>query len=466
VTLTEPATLRAGVYARISSDDRRDELGVKRQEHNCRLLAEAKGWEITDVYADNDRSASKEITKRPEYDRLVGDVAARRIDVVLVQNQERLVRKPDELEQLMRSLRRAGHGSFWTVTAGEVRIDNTNGRTMARVKGVFDIGYAEFISEKVREKKDELAEKGLPAGGGTRPFGYDVDKVTVRAAEAKLIREAASRILAGATLNAVVKDWNQRDVTTVTGAVWTPNVLRLILSSPRVAGLRSHRGEVVGQAAWPAILKRDQWDALVRLFAERTGRPTDSTNRRLLTGLLVCGRCGQPMWAGMNNGKPTYACVRREGRPGCFLSIDGGQLEDLIVAAVLRRFDDAHIPVGEAEGNHGDYVAQLQTERDELAAMKARGELTMDEWKTLRAGVLERLDRARATLQADMATAERAERIGRYRKPGALRKAWPRVTMPERREILRAVIDTITVTPARRGRNRFDPDRIEVRWRA
>jgi DNA invertase Pin-like site-specific DNA recombinase len=427
-------------------------------------LAEAKGWQLADLYVDNDRSASKEITKRPEYDRLVNDVANRRVDVILVQNQERLVRKPDELEQLMRALRRAGHDGFWTVTAGEVRIDSTNGRTMAGVKGVFDIAYAEFISEKVKEKKTELAERGLPAGGGSRPFGYEPDKMTVRQDEAELIRQAAGRVLAGESLASIVRDWNQRGISTVTGTLWTANVLRLILAAPRIVGLRVHRGEVVGDAAWPRILKRDGWEALGRIFRGRTGRPSDITSRKLLTGLMTCGRCGQPLWAAMNNGRPTYGCVRREGRPGCFLSIEAARVEGLVVEAVLSLFDAARIPVDAPDGSTIEDVAAIEAERDELAAMKGRGELTMAEWKMMRTGLIERLERAKAALAADSEQASVAASLGRFHKPGSLRRAWPDLPLSDRRTVLAAVVDTVLVAPAVKGR-RFDADRVSIRWR-
>lgn len=461
------APTRCGIYCRISSDDQRDALGVKRQERNARLLAEAKGWNVVEVFVDNDRSASKENAKRPEFDRLMAAVADGRIDVVLVQNQERLVRKPDELEVVMRALRKAGHTGVWTVAAGEVRIDSTNGRTMARVKGVFDIAYSEFISEKVREKKAELAERGLPAGGGDRPFGYESDRVTIREDEANLVREAACRLLAGESLSAVARDWNDRGVPTVRGGQWTPNVLRGMLVAPRITGLRAHKGEVVGEAVWPAILDRETWEKIVRLFADRQGRPRDVTNRKLLTGLLTCGRCGQPLWAGQNNGKATYACVRHESRPGCFLSIEASQLEALVVEATLQRLDDAKLPVTDADAGRtfASEVERLEAERDELASMKARGELTMSEWKTLRRGVTERLDEARSHLDAVHRDDERAEIVGRYMKPGALRRAWPKLAMADRRKALRAIIETITVSPAIRGRNRFDPERVDVTWR-
>ena len=56
------------------------------------------------------------------------------------------------------------------------------------------------------------APTGAPHGGGTRPFGFEDDRVTIRESEAVLIREAATRVLTGETLYAIRKDWIERGV--------------------------------------------------------------------------------------------------------------------------------------------------------------------------------------------------------------------------------------------------------------
>ena len=49
--------MRAGVYARISSDREADGLGVARQIADCERLAERKGWPVAGLYVDDDVSA-------------------------------------------------------------------------------------------------------------------------------------------------------------------------------------------------------------------------------------------------------------------------------------------------------------------------------------------------------------------------------------------------------------------------
>ena len=68
--------LRAGIYARISSDREGEGLGVARQLEDCRRLAEARGWTVVERYVDQDVSAYTG-KLRPEYGRLWGDIESR-----------------------------------------------------------------------------------------------------------------------------------------------------------------------------------------------------------------------------------------------------------------------------------------------------------------------------------------------------------------------------------------------------
>ncbi len=49
--------VRAGVYTRISSDPEGQRAGVERQRIDCEALCASRGWEITEYWEDNDRSA-------------------------------------------------------------------------------------------------------------------------------------------------------------------------------------------------------------------------------------------------------------------------------------------------------------------------------------------------------------------------------------------------------------------------
>src|SRR4051812_20565846 len=90
--------LRAALYLRQSLDKEGLELAIERQETECRRLADARGYTVTEVIKDNNRSASE--GDRPGYQRLLDLIHSHGIDVVIVLRLDRLLRQPIELEWL------------------------------------------------------------------------------------------------------------------------------------------------------------------------------------------------------------------------------------------------------------------------------------------------------------------------------------------------------------------------------
>lgn len=93
-------SVRAAIYARISSDDG-TALGVARQVDDCRREVERHGWEVAEVYTDNDVSASRSKVVRPAYQRMLEDVRAGHLGAITVWDVDRLTRTPRELEDII-----------------------------------------------------------------------------------------------------------------------------------------------------------------------------------------------------------------------------------------------------------------------------------------------------------------------------------------------------------------------------
>ena len=95
-------TIRAGLYARISLDWEGKGLGVERQLQDCRAIAKRLGWTVIDEYVDNSIGASKYSKTgrhRAEYNRLLGDIEAGRLDAVVIWMEDRLQRQVIELAE-------------------------------------------------------------------------------------------------------------------------------------------------------------------------------------------------------------------------------------------------------------------------------------------------------------------------------------------------------------------------------
>jgi len=87
--------MRAGVYLRQSRDQNGTGLAVARQREDCLKLCRERGWEPTE-YVDNDVSAYSG-KRRPSYERMLIDIAAGKLDAVVVWDLDRLHRRPLEL---------------------------------------------------------------------------------------------------------------------------------------------------------------------------------------------------------------------------------------------------------------------------------------------------------------------------------------------------------------------------------
>ena len=253
---------RAAIYARISDDRDDTGLGVARQESDCRARVETEGWDLVGTYIDNDISAFSG-RPRPRWEALVADVRSGQVDRIVCWAADRLTRSLRELEDLVELLNETGVRII-ALKDGEYDLSTSGGRMIARILGSVARQESERKSERQRRKAEEIALTGRPGGGGTRAFGYEDDAVTINPTEATAIRDAAVRILAGETLNSILKDWHARGIESVMGGSMSATSFRRMMISPRIAGLRAFRGQIIGDAAWPAILDRDTWEKLRR----------------------------------------------------------------------------------------------------------------------------------------------------------------------------------------------------------
>ncbi len=177
---TTPA--RAAIYARISSDSDGTRAGVDRQLADCHTLAESSGWTVADEYVDNDISAYSG-KRRPEYQRMLADLADGLVDAVIVYNIDRLTRRPAELEHFYEAVTAAKVTQVRFVT-GDTDISTVDGLMMARILGAFAAKESANIGRRVSRKMEQVAAEGRPHGGRNRPFGYADDKITVLPDEA------------------------------------------------------------------------------------------------------------------------------------------------------------------------------------------------------------------------------------------------------------------------------------------
>ena len=463
------SVVRTGIYARISSDREGDQLGVTRQIEDCRRFAERCGYVVEEVYVDDDISAWSG-KPRPEFQRMLEDLRSRRIGAVLAWHLDRLTRHPRELEAFI-DLCDELRVELGCVT-GDVDLGSHIGRLTARMLGGLARYESDHKSERIRRKHEEIAAKGRVSGGGSRPYGYEADKVTIRAAEAAVVRECAKRLLAGEPVRSIARDLNDRGVRSASGGAWSPQSLRRMLASPRISGQRIHHGEIVAKAVWPALISEEDGAKIRSLLANPERRTNKTARRYLLGGLLVCSHCGERLVARpRSGGKRRYACAKGPGFSGCGKTyINADDVERFVTEAVLIRLDSAALQRVIERRQRGApdaqrWLAELeqaQAQQVELAAAYGNREISMDELRAARKPIEQRLTNARKQL----GKLSRSSVLDRYVGNGeALRSDWDSLDLSQQHAIVAAVVDSVVVGPARRGYNRFDESRLTPVWR-
>jgi DNA invertase Pin-like site-specific DNA recombinase len=464
--------MRAATYARLSDDG----LSIPDQQAQCRKYAEDRGWQVVGEFKDVSKSAYKQV-ERKGFDAMLAAAASGQIDVIVVRHHDRLTRNLRDLFRLTEVCDEQGV-AIHEYTGGEV--DEFRGD----INTVLAKRESKIKSQRIRDAVVRNVKAGKRTGGGPRPFGYDLETVeagplllvldengeqrqrqrhriiseTINEAEAELVREAASRVLSGDSLRGIAKDWNVRGLTTTLGKPWYPKALQTILKSARIAGWREHKGELITEATWPAIIDLDTHKQLVAVLADEQRRTQRGTARKhLLPGFLYCGKPGcesrmyhHPGASGARSRAKSYICIK-----SAHLRIDAATTDAIIIEAVLSRVESKDLEEAlSASDDTNERVRALVQERTRSTRRLtqtrkdwADGLIDRADWLAIK----KRIEVRSEQIQREIDTLKSGSALKNFGDLSQVRRAWESWGLDQRRALLNAVIDKITVAPHPKG---------------
>jgi site-specific DNA recombinase len=454
--------MRAATYARLSDDG----LSIPDQQKSARKYAEDRGWQVVAEFKDEHRSAFRKI-EREEFEALLRAASDGKIDVIIARHQDRLLRHPETYSRLLEVCVRRNIPIHLYGSGGFLDLSTSQGGFMGMMNTAIAWQESAIRSERVRAAVERNTRAGKRTGGGSRPFGYRIIRhdqgegarrrwrivgEEIEPAEAELIKEAATRVLRGESLRSIAFDFNDRGIKPVAGGRWAGSTLRRVLVSPRIAGLREHNGEVVGDATWPAIIDRATHDRLVGLLDDPSRRRENFGRPRVhpLVGLVYCASCG---------GKMTTAIAPRQGRGyGCRkdenpvcparVRIVAEPLEAYVEGYVIDQWRNPEaIKIAQSDDDRmerirkiTDEMRHLQEQKNEALRMKLRGEVDA---KTFR----------EVTAEIDAAHDQLAREHNRLASEAAMPElpdpslAWEDLSAEDRRALTELLVDKIVVAP-------------------
>jgi DNA invertase Pin-like site-specific DNA recombinase len=246
----------------------------------------AEGWLLVpDRYDDGGFSGGT--LERPALQRLMADIEARRVDVVVVYKIDRLSRSLMDFAKLVEVFDR-NNVTFVSVTQS-FNTTTSMGRLTLNILLSFAQFEREVIGERIRDKFAASRKKGMWMGGWA-PLGYDIKdrKLVVNADEAATVRALFQRFIRCGSMTKLVVALRSEGVMTKGGKPVDKGYIYRILNNRVYLGEAVHKG-----TAYPgehqAIIDRSLWDRVHDILREsprKRAMHTRAQTPALLKGLL------------------------------------------------------------------------------------------------------------------------------------------------------------------------------------
>lgn len=469
---------RAAIYGRASSDPKRRGRSIKDQFAVAELDCHEQGWNIVGYYEDRDRSASRRATKvREDYERLVADVEAGLIDVIVYAERSRANRNMDAFVKLRALCSRAGTRLSYGGRVYDMR--KPSDRKEATRDALQSEEEAETIIERAERTARLNASRGTPHG--RVPFGfvrkYDPDDGSLlgqfaHPEHASIVKDLFARAAARESLvsltefmGAHIPDITRRGV-------------RYMLMNKSYIAVRTHHGQDMDECSWKALVKVEVFDAVQAILSEPDRyKIRDGGVRHLLTGIVQCSVClstgaaKRGMRVARINGALRYMCT-----DGGHVLIREDVLDAFVEAAVFAWLaSDAAVATFRVtpDAREEDRVrarirnmqAQLATARERAGEFDEEGNpaLTIESLAATERQLLPQIAKDEEKLR--VLTAVQDPMLSRMvgASLSEISECWnDEFLLPQRRHVLRQVVNVTLNRASSRGVKWLDPDRVTL----
>lgn len=295
-------TVRCAIYTRKSSEEGLEQSfnSLDAQRESCLSYIQSQkheGWKALSTHYD-DGGFSGGTLVRPAMTKLLADISAGKVDLVVVYKVDRLTRSLSDFARIVEAFDAKGV-SFVSVTQA-FNTSTSMGRLTLNVLLSFAQFEREVTGERIRDKIAASKKKGMWMGGLV-PIGYDLKdrKLLVNENEAETVRRIFRLYLELRSVLALKAALDAEGILTKTrtgpqgrrtgGQPWFRGALYQLLQNPIYLGEIRHR-DLTYPGEHEAIVSREVWEEAQRLLADnaaRRGRAEGSLSPSLLVGCVV-----------------------------------------------------------------------------------------------------------------------------------------------------------------------------------
>ena len=317
---------RVAAYARVSSgkDAQLRSLSVQISYYN-EYIGNRGDWQLVKIYADEAMTGTRD--DRPQFQQLLTDCRAGKIDMVITKSVTRLARNTLTVLNKARELKTLGIDIYFEKE--NIHTMSSDGELMLTLLATFAQEESWSASENQKWRIRKKFEQGYPNTGNM--LGYYLENGVLRVIpdEAEIVRQIYADFLSGMGINAIAKKLRRMEVPTKRGSEWNKMTVRHILRNEKYAGdlllQKTYRLDHISKKqminhgelpmysvsnAHEAIIDRDTFEQVqqeLMLRSEKCHSHHVTSEAHLFTSMIRCGLCGRHLHRKLASSSKKYA---------------------------------------------------------------------------------------------------------------------------------------------------------------
>lgn len=368
--------LRVAAYCRVSTELEEQESSYEAQvEYYTRKIQETENWKLAGIYADDGKSATN-TKKRDDFKAMIKDAESGKIDMILTKSVSRFARNTVDSLLTIRKLKEKNVAVVFE-KEGVNTLDGT-GEILITILSSLAQEESRNISENTRWGVVRKFEKGKVIVNHNKFMGYTKNEngdLVIVPKEAEIVRLVFRLYLEGYSTGKIAKYLEEQKIKTATGLEkWHDTVVLKMLRNEKYMGdallQKTYtvdfmtKKKVMNKGIVPqyyveddheAIIPKDLFYRVQEELARRASVNKSAVTRKknmkskysseyALTGILLCGECGQEYrrvtWARNGKKKIVWRCSNRltNGTKYCkdSVTLEEGLLNRTVMEAIHR----------------------------------------------------------------------------------------------------------------------------------
>lgn len=446
--------LRCAIYIRVSTAEQRIEgWSLQAQEAGLRKTAEAKGWKVVGVYADEGKTARKRLKDRKQIHRLMDDVRAGLIDVIIFKELDRWFRNVSDFYKIQDVLDE--YGVEWhSQQQPSLEMRTKEGRLQTNV--LLSVGQNETDagSDRIKYTHKHLRSlKRWTSGARHLPKCYTLDDnqhVIIDTEHEPYCRMLVEELHKTSSFQTAMKRANEAYPGS---AMFYNNIVRMI-RNPMLYGEYKEVPDFVEKP----FMTKEEWD-LIQAKTTRSAR-YNPKQFYIFSGLIKCPECGCTMsgtasYKNIKNGTRRaykyYTCpyAKIQGRCSNKLNVREEHLEPQLLEYVKASVENMIVKVEQIEHER----RQRPKKKNNRAAIEKQLEKLEDVYIDSPTMTKEKYEARKAAILAKLVDEEPEEKLPELADlekvkalfEGNIEEVYAALTAEERREFWRNILTEVRV---------------------